>query len=81
MSDAEMGMDMDPSDLRASAPFDRAFIDMMIPHHEGAVTMARRLLAEGEHPELRRMGESIIASQGREIERMRAWREEWYGGA
>jgi uncharacterized protein (DUF305 family) len=78
MDPSEMGMDMDPATLEDADPFDRAFIDMMIPHHEGAVTMSRRLLAEGEHPRLRRMAEQIITDQNNEIEQMRQWREQWY---
>ena len=79
MSEAEMGMDMDPRLLRDAEPFDRAFIDMMVPHHEGAIAMARKLLEDGEHPNLRRMAQDIIDAQEKEIAQMRAWRERWYG--
>jgi uncharacterized protein (DUF305 family) len=50
MSDLDMGMDMDASALEDAEPFERAFIDMMIPHHQGAIMMARMELAEGEDP-------------------------------
>lgn len=79
MSHADMGMTMDPAILEYVRPFDRVFIDMMIPHHEGAVVMAKALLKGGEHPELRRMAREIISAQAREIEQMRAWRNAWYG--
>ena len=79
MSDAEMGMHMDPASLKTAKPFDRAFIDMMIPHHEGAVTMAEQLLEKGEQPELRKMAQEIIDAQTKEIEQMREWRAKWYG--
>ena len=75
------GMGMDPQELADAKPFDRAFIDMMIPHHEGAVTMAKEELAKGENPTLRGLAEDIIAAQEREIAQMRQWREEWYGSA
>ena len=75
------GMDMDPEKLRGAKPFDRAFIDMMVPHHEGAVRMAREELATGENPKLRRLAEEIIAAQRREIDQMRQWRKRWYGSA
>jgi uncharacterized protein (DUF305 family) len=81
MSDAEMGMDMDPAMLEDAAPFDRAFIDMMVPHHEGAVAMAEQLLEDGEQPALRNMADDIIAAQTEEIARMREWRKDWYGSA
>ncbi len=67
-----MGMDMDTAALEDADPFDRAFIDMMIPHHEGAVTMAKAELAKGEDPELRRLAEDIVRAQQREIREMRA---------
>ena len=62
-------------------PFDQQFIDMMVPHHEGAVRMAREELATGENPKLRRLAEEIIAAQRREIDQMRLWRKKWYGSA
>jgi uncharacterized protein (DUF305 family) len=65
--------------LRDAKPFDREFIDMMIPHHEGAVTMAKEELEKGDNPTLRKLAEDIIAAQNREIAQMREWREKWYG--
>jgi uncharacterized protein (DUF305 family) len=62
----------------ASQPYDALFIDSMIVHHEGAVTMARQALQSAERPEIRRMAEEIIVAQQAEIERMRAWRAAWY---
>lgn len=47
------------------------FLAMMIPHHEGAVEMARLLLIHGMDPVTRKLGEEIIASQQVEIEGMR----------
>ena len=75
------GMGMDPQQLRDAKPFDRAFIDMMIPHHEGAVTMAKEELSRGKNPTLRGLAEDIVAAQEREIAQMREWREEWHGSA
>lgn len=58
----------------ADAP-DARFADMwlrlMIAHHEGAVTMARTELAEGEYPPAIALAQSIVDSQTAEIERMR----------
>jgi uncharacterized protein (DUF305 family) len=81
MSAAEMGMDHDAEALAGARPFDRAFIDMMIPHHEGAVRMAQHVLDEGEHKGLRKLAGDIITAQEREIEQMRGWRKAWFGGA
>ena len=67
----EQGMDDDPAMLRDAKPFDKAFIEMMIPHHEGAVTMAKAELAKGGDPELKKLAEDIISAQEREIEEMK----------
>jgi uncharacterized protein (DUF305 family) len=80
MAGHEMGMDMDMPHLESARRFDRAFIDMMIPHHQGAIRMARVQLAQGsEDDELRELSEAIVAAQSEEIERMDRWRERWYG--
>ena len=81
MTDAEMGMDMDPGTLHNAKPFDRAFIDMMVPHHQGAIAMAKELLKKGEQPALRKIANDVIGSQSKEIARMRGWRKAWYGSA
>jgi uncharacterized protein (DUF305 family) len=81
MSATEMGMDMDPAELDHAKPFDRAFIDAMVPHHQGAVVMAKRLLESGKQPALRKMAQDIIDAQTREIAQMREWRRAWYGSA
>jgi uncharacterized protein (DUF305 family) len=74
-----MGMGADMPMLRATNAFDRAFIDMMVPHHRGAVRMAKIELARGQNSELRGLARNIIAVQNREIEQMRDWRAAWYG--
>lgn len=52
--------------------FDVDFLAMMIPHHAGAVEMARLVLMYGEDPLVRQLGEEIIASQQVEIAAMQA---------
>ena len=47
------------------------FLNMMIPHHEGAVEMARLILIHGKDPLTRRLAEEIIASQTAEIGAMK----------
>ena len=79
MAEHEMGMDMGAEDLAGARPFDRAFIDAMVPHHQGAVQMARVVLESGEDPEVAALAQDIIDAQSREIEEMNAWREDWYG--
>ncbi len=59
-------------------PFDKAFIDNMIPHHESAIEMAHVVLEESENPEIREIAGAIVDAQEREIEQMTSWRAEWY---
>lgn len=52
---------------------DVAFMQGMIPHHQGAVDMAQVVLKHGKDPETRKLAEAVIASQTAEIEQMQAW--------
>jgi uncharacterized protein (DUF305 family) len=72
-----MGMS-DPEQLAGEGPFDRAFIDAMIPHHESAIEMAQVALDESPNAEIRRIAGAIVEAQEKEIAQMRGWREEWY---
>lgn len=56
---------------RRSGNPDADFLAMMIPHHEGAVEMARLVLIHGHDPATRRLAEDIIASQRAEIDAMK----------
>jgi uncharacterized protein (DUF305 family)/Spy/CpxP family protein refolding chaperone len=79
MTGTQMGhMDHSMMQVDPSQPFDAQFIDSMLEHHRGAVTMAEQALAEAEHEELRTLAEGIIAAQTQEIEQMTAWRTSWY---
>ena len=79
MTAHEMGTHMDPGALRRAEPFDRAFLDMMIPHHEGAIRMAKLQLERGRNRTVKRLAEGIVDAQTNEIALMHQWRIQWYG--
>lgn len=58
---------------------DGHFIEMMIPHHEGAIDMAKMALNRAKHPEIKVLARSIIEEQQREIDQMQGWYQQWYG--
>ena len=73
-SEMDVGMDQMMRDMHAPGYTGNADIDflaMMVPHHEGAVEMARLVLIHGRDPLTRKLAEEIIASQVVEIEGMK----------
>jgi uncharacterized protein (DUF305 family) len=57
--------------------FDEAFIRMMIPHHQGAIDMARLAQKNAKHQEIKDMADDIISAQQSEIDLMKQWLEAW----
>ena len=70
----QMGMNHDMSHIVGARPFDPVFVDMMIPHHQGAITMSQVLFERGTGIRTRQLAEQIVASQTREIQEMRTFR-------
>lgn len=58
---------------------DQHFIQMMIPHHQGAVDMANLALRKAKYPELKKLAQAIKTSQTQEIQEMKDWYKKWYG--
>jgi uncharacterized protein (DUF305 family) len=52
---------------------DAMFLQMMIPHHEGAIAMAEQALAQAEHPEITELAQAIITAQRAEITEMQGY--------
>lgn len=69
-ANAAMHRDMD---IAFSGDPDVDFVKGMIPHHNGAVDMAKVLIGFGKDPELRKLAEEIVAAQEKEIAFMREW--------
>ncbi|MFB6942221.1 DUF305 domain-containing protein [Streptomyces sp. NPDC060286] len=60
------------ADAPVTGDADRDFAAMMVPHHQGAVAMAKAVLEHGKDPVLRRLAEEIIVTQQQEIGVMRS---------
>lgn len=58
---------------------DKHFIEQMIPHHEGAIDMAKLAKERSKLPEILTLSDSIIQSQSDEIDQMKKWYKNWYG--
>lgn len=66
---AKMDRDMQRAPMTGNPDHD--FAAMMIPHHQGAIDMARAELLYGKDPVLRRLAQEIITTQNSEIQLMR----------
>jgi uncharacterized protein (DUF305 family) len=66
-------MQQDMMDAPTTGNADQDFVAMMIPHHQGAIDMARVELQYGTDPMLRRLARSIVSAQQKEIREMKDW--------
>jgi len=66
-------MDHDMAAAPMTGDADHDFASMMIPHHQGAIDMAKAELLYGKDPTMRRLAQEIIADQKSEIDLMNLW--------
>jgi len=58
---------------------DERFIDAMVPHHQGAIAMARVALKNAEHEEIKDLSRNIVSTQQAEIEELKSIKKEEFG--
>ena len=71
------GDEMKKMEAASGKDFDVRFLDMMTPHHAGAVTMAKEALGRAEHPEIKTLANQVIKEQEAEIKEMADWKSKW----
>ncbi|HSE60984.1 MAG TPA: DUF305 domain-containing protein [Candidatus Saccharimonadales bacterium] len=57
--------------------YDKAFIEMMIAHHQGAIDMAKLSPERAKHQEIKDLSLAIISAQEKEISEMQQWQVDW----
>lgn len=72
-----MGEEMKRMGAATGKDFDLMFLDMMTPHHAGAVVMAKEALTKAEHPEIKGLANQIVKEQEAEIKTMADWKAKW----
>lgn len=73
MDDAMAVMDRDMAAAPMNGQPGHDFVAMMLPHHQGAIDMAKAVLLNTQDPELRNLALGIITEQQNEINVMHAW--------
>ncbi len=80
------GMDMQMAGMmeglqgKSGDTLDRAFLQEMTIHHQGAIDMAKLILnSTSSKPELKKFAQSIIDAQSKEISNMQEWQKTWFG--
>jgi Domain of unknown function (DUF305) len=70
-NDTAMNKMMADMAVRPTGDVDRDFVEMMVPHHQGAIDMAKAVLRYGNNEQLRRLAQEIVVTQQQEIAAMR----------
>ena len=83
MDHSAMGMMDDMAGMTAELEgktgndFDKAFIEQMIMHHQGALDMAAPGEKNAEHQEVKDLTKAIVTAQTKEIKQMKQWQKDW----
>jgi uncharacterized protein (DUF305 family) len=66
-------MHMAMATVKPSGDSDRDFVELMLPHHQAAIDMAKSELLHGKDPQTLRLAQEIVTDQQSEIELMQLW--------
>lgn len=72
---SSMNMDMSHMQNTSGHAFDMMFVDMMIPHHNGAIEMSRDAMQKAQRQELKDFAQETIAKQEKEIAELETWKK------
>ena len=72
-----MKMDMSKLSNAKDKEWDLMFLEMMTPHHQGAITMSKEALQKSEKAEIKTLANQIIKAQEAEIKMMADWKAKW----
>jgi uncharacterized protein (DUF305 family) len=73
MKDSMERMDIGMKSAPMNGDIDHDFATMMMPHHQGAIDMAKAELLYGKDSVMRRLAEEIVVDQQSEIQAMQLW--------
>jgi uncharacterized protein (DUF305 family) len=73
MAESMNSMDNGMKSAPMNGNIDHDFVTMMMPHHQGAIDMAKAELIYGKDPVTRRLAVEIIVDQQSEIQAMQLW--------
>ena len=73
MDDSMSRMDNGMKSASINGNVDHDFATMMVPHHQGAIDMAKAELLYGKDPVMKRLAEEIVVDQQSEIQAMQLW--------
>ncbi|MGC4063339.1 MAG: DUF305 domain-containing protein [Polyangiaceae bacterium] len=65
--------------LKRAKPFDKALIELLLPHHQIAIDAAKVAALRATHGELKALAERTVEEQEKEVEQLKSWYTKWYG--
>ena len=74
-----MGNYQNTGNIQMTGSIDRHFIEQMIPHHDGAIAMAKLALKKKTNQEIKILAVELVEAQNKEIEDMQSWYKNWFG--